>query len=148
MDVPLHVDPARLRSRCAGTGASQQEVADMNRRRILVAYDGTEEAFWALQRAADAADDADVEIGIVTVLPPLVDAARDAQAYLEERGIAAEVHTPVGEPATEIARIADDGAYDMVFLGSRRDNAVARALGPRVSREVAAQVPVSVLIAR
>ena len=47
----------------------------MNQRRILVAYDGTEEAYWALMHAADAARVNDAAIGVVTVLPALATAA-------------------------------------------------------------------------
>ena len=50
----------------------------MNQRRILVAYDGTEEAYWALMHAADAARANDAAIGVVTVLPALATAAQDA----------------------------------------------------------------------
>jgi nucleotide-binding universal stress UspA family protein len=119
----------------------------VNRHRILVAFDGSEESFWALEQAADAAEQSSAEIGIVTVMPQLLDAPGDALRYLRERGLEGAVHTPVGDAATEIARVADDGAYDIVYLGTR-DGAVARALAPSVSREVAVRAPTSVVIAR
>jgi nucleotide-binding universal stress UspA family protein len=119
----------------------------MNRHRILVAYDGSEESFWALQQAADAAQHGDAEIGVVTVMPELLDAPRDAVRYLSERGLEAAVHAPVGDPATEIAKVADDGAYHTVYVGTR-DGAVARAIAPSVSGQVAVRAPTSVVIAR
>ena len=119
----------------------------MNRHRILVAYDGSAESFWALQQAADAAQHADAELGIVTVMPDLLDAPGDALRYLRERGLEAMVHTPVGDPATEIARLADDAAYHTVYLGTR-DGAVGRALASSVSHQVALGAPTSVVIAR
>jgi nucleotide-binding universal stress UspA family protein len=119
----------------------------MNRHRILVAYDGSEESFWALQQAADAAQHAGAELGIVTVMPEVLDAPRDALCYLRERGLDATLHAPVGDPATEIAKVADDGAYHTVYLGTR-DGAVARALAPSVSHQVALRAPASVVIAR
>lgn len=119
----------------------------MNRQRILVAYDGTEESFCALEQAADAADNAEVELGVVTVMPPVTEAPEQALRYLGERGLEATLHAPVGDAATEIARVAEDGAYHTVYLG-RRDGAVARALGPSVSREVSLRAPVSVQFAR
>ena len=119
----------------------------MNRHRILVAFDGSEEAFWALEQAADAADGSEVEIGVVTVMPQLIEAPGQALRYLRDRGLNAALYTPVGDPAGEIARVAEGGAYHTVYLG-RRDGDVARALGPSVSREVSLRAPVSVLIAR
>jgi nucleotide-binding universal stress UspA family protein len=123
------------------------EEVEMNRHRILVAYDGSEESFWALEQAADAAQHADAELGIVTVMPQVLDAPRDALRYIRERGLDATLHAPVGDPATEIAKVADDGAYHTVYLGTR-DGAVARALAPSVSHQVALRAPASVVIAR
>ena len=61
----------------------------MNQRRILVAYDGTEEAYWALMHAADAARANDAAIGVVTVLPALATAALDAAQILREHELRA-----------------------------------------------------------
>lgn len=119
----------------------------MNRHRILVAYDGSEESLRALQRAADAAQHSDVELGVVTVMPAVLDAPGDALRYLRERGLEAKLHTPVGDPATEIARLADDAAYHTVYLGAR-DGAVGRALTRSASHRVALGAPASVVIAR
>jgi len=112
-----------------------------------VAYDGSEESFWALQQAADAADHADAEVGVVTVMPDLLDAPGDALRYLSERGLEARLHTTVGDPATEIARLAHDGAYHTVYLGAR-DGVVGRALANSVSQQVASGASTSVVIAR
>ena len=119
----------------------------MNRHRILVAYDGSEESFWALEQAAEAAEQARADLGVVTVMPDLLDAPRDALHYLRERGLEATIHTPVGDPVAEIARVADDGAYNIVYLGTR-NGAIGRALAPSVSQQVALRAPTSVLIAR
>lgn len=123
----------------------------MNRHRILVAYDGSEPAFWALQRAADHATDSDAQIGVVTVGTDRSDAVSgavdDARRYLQERGLEPEIHTPVGRPVPEIARVAEEGAYDTVYLGSR-DGAFGRDLDSSVSRAVAVRSPLSVMIAR
>lgn len=119
----------------------------MTRQRILVAFDGSEESFRALQQAADVAESTDAELGVVTVMPPLVAAPGDAMRYLRDRGLEAEVHSPTGDPAAEIARVAEDGAYNTVYLGTR-DGAVAKALIPSVSEHVARHSPTSVVIAR
>jgi nucleotide-binding universal stress UspA family protein len=119
----------------------------MNRRRILVAFDGSEESFRALQTAADAAERSDAELGVVTVMPQRIDAPGDALRYLRERGLEAAVHAPSGDPATEIARVADHGAYQTVYLGTR-DGAIARALAPSASGRVALSSPARVVVAR
>jgi nucleotide-binding universal stress UspA family protein len=105
----------------------------MNERRILVAYDGTEEAYWALMQAADAALAKGAGIGIVTVLPKLATAAADGAAILREHALEATVHTPIGDPATEIARVARDYAYDAIYVGRREEGSLARALEGSVS---------------
>lgn len=136
-----------IRAAAAERASTPPKEVEMNRHRILVAYDGSEESFWALQQAADAAQHADTELGVVTVMPDVLDAPIDALRYLRERGLDATLHAPVGDPATEIARVADNGAYHTVYLGTR-DGAVARALAPSVSHQVAVRAPSSVVIAR
>jgi nucleotide-binding universal stress UspA family protein len=119
----------------------------MNSHRILIAFDGSEESFRALQQAADAAHRSDAELGIVTVLPPLIDAPQDALAYVRDQGLEATIHAPVGDAATEIARVADEGGYHIVYLGTR-DQDIEGALYPSVARHVADAAPTSVVIAR
>ena len=98
----------------------------MNQRRILVAYDGTEEAYWALMQAADAALAKGAAIGVVTVLPTIAAAATDAAAILREHELQPTLYTPTGDPATEIARVAHEHAYDAIYVGAAR---MARSLG-------------------
>jgi len=105
----------------------------MNERRILVAYDGSEEAYWALMQAADTARAKGAAIGVVTVLPKLAAAAEDAADILREHDLEATVHTPIGDPVTEIARIAHEGAYDAIYVGRREAGSFARALQDSVS---------------
>jgi nucleotide-binding universal stress UspA family protein len=108
----------------------------MNQRRILVAYDGTEEAYWALMHAADAALANDAAIGVVTVSPVPRAAADDATQILRDHQLEPEVHTPVGDPATEIARVADEHAYDAIYVGRRHRESLARTLERSVSEGV------------
>jgi nucleotide-binding universal stress UspA family protein len=128
-------------------GRAERSDVTMNNHRILVAFDGSEESFRALEQAADVAMRRDAQVGIVTVLPPLVDAPRDALRYLRDHGLEATVHVPVGDPATEIARVADDGSYHTVYLGTR-DSEIEGALDPSVARAVADTSPTNVFIAR
>ena len=120
----------------------------MNQRRILVAYDGTEEAYWALMHAADAARANDAAIGVVTVLPALATAAQDAAQILREHELQPDLHTPVGDPATEIARVAEEHAYDAIYVGRREDGTLARALEQSVSEGVVHASSRTTVIAR
>jgi nucleotide-binding universal stress UspA family protein len=119
----------------------------MNRHRILVAYDGSEESFRALEQAADAAQHSSAELGVVTVMPLAGDAPGEVFHYLRDRDLVATLHAPAGDPATEIARVIDEGAYNTVYLGAR-DGAARRTLAESVSRQVALTVSASVVIAR
>lgn len=115
----------------------------MRKHRILVAYDGSREAKHALRRAARAAAKSEAAIAVVTVrstatIPTLDKAAADAVRSLHELGFEATLYTPVGDPATEIARVARDGAYDAIYVGRRPTGSLARALLGSVSRAVAA----------
>jgi nucleotide-binding universal stress UspA family protein len=114
----------------------------VNARRILVAYDGSEEARRALLQAAIVASTKGASIGVVTVMPaaivpPLQAAAVEAVGVLREHKLEATLHTPTGDPATEILRTAHDGAYDTVFVGRRPDCSLARMLLGSVSQAVA-----------
>ena len=120
----------------------------MNTRRILVAYDGSEEAYWALMQAADAALDKGAEIGVVTVLPRLTTAAADAAEILREHELEATVHTPIGDPATEIARVAHEYAYDAIYVGRREAGSFARTLRQSVSEGVVHASARTTVIAR
>jgi nucleotide-binding universal stress UspA family protein len=120
----------------------------MNARRILVAYDGSEEADRALMRAADTARAKGAAIGVVTVLPRLASAAAAAADILREHELDATVHTPIGDPVTEIARVAHEGAYDAIYVGRREAGSFARALRQSVSNGVVRTSDRTTVIAR
>jgi nucleotide-binding universal stress UspA family protein len=120
----------------------------MNERRILVAYDGSEEAYWALIQAADTAHAKGAAIGVVTVLPQADTAATEAAEILREYDLDATVHTPVGDPVTEIARVAHDHAYDAIYVGRREAGALTRALQASVSEGVVRASSMTTVIAR
>jgi hypothetical protein len=70
-------------------------------------------------QAADTARAKGAAIGVVTVLPQLAMAAVDAARILRGQDLEASVHMPIGDPATEIARVAHDHAYDSIYVGRR-----------------------------
>ncbi len=113
----------------------------MTGRRFLVAYDGSDEAYWALMQAARAATETGAEIGNVTVLPmaaapTLANAAQDAVRILREHELESTLYTPIGDPATEIARVAEDGDYEAIYIGRREEGSLARQLMSSVSEAV------------
>jgi nucleotide-binding universal stress UspA family protein len=132
-------------------------------KRILVAYDGGEAADRALDTAIELTQKLDGQLTVVSVVP--VHAGRspidpwddhavhaleldEARERLAEHGIKADLLAPMGEPAPTIERIAEEGRFDFVVLGSRGLGTVSRFLQGSVSGHVASHVPATVVIAR
>jgi nucleotide-binding universal stress UspA family protein len=134
----------------------------MTMKRILVAFDGGEAARRALDTAIQLAKPA-ARVTVVSVVPahsgrvridPWDDAVVHAQELLEakkvleEHGIVAEFLEPTGDPARTIERIAEEGDFDTVVIGSRGLGAVSRFLQGSVSEHVATHARATVVIAR
>ena len=132
-------------------------------KRILVAYDGGEPAKRALETAVELAKKFDATISVVSVVPyrpgrwpvdpwddELVhrDALAEARSLLALQGIEAETLEPLGDPARTVERIARDGDYDAVVIGSHAMNAIERLLLGSVSEHVAAHSNATVIVAR
>lgn len=132
-------------------------------KRILVAYDGGEPARRALDIAIDLAKGFDALVTVVSVVPvhpgrspsdPWDDRTvhahelQEAKQILTEHGITAEFLEPSGDPATTIERIAEEGGFDTVVVGSRGLGAVSRFLQGSVSEHVATHADATVVIAR
>jgi nucleotide-binding universal stress UspA family protein len=131
--------------------------------KILLAYDGGEPARRALVTAADLVKAVGGSVDVVSVVPfhpgrspvdpwddrPVHDAElREARDQLATLGIRCRLIEPVGDPAIEIERVAIDGEYDLVVIGSRGLSALSRVLQGSVSEHVATHAETSVLIAR
>ena len=133
---------------------------------ILVAYDDTEPSRRALDRAATLAEAFGSRV-LVTSIAPLhystprltltvkergeglaarEEDLRQAQAILEERGIAAESLAAMGEPGTAISRLAEEHDVDLVVVGTREIGALQRLLGQSVSQAVSRKVRCDLLI--
>ena len=132
-------------------------------KRILLAYDGGEPARRALETAIDLAKKFDGLVDVVSVVPfhtgraPIdpwddhvvhADELRDAKALLEEHGLHPALLEPVGDPAHTIERIALDGGYDTVVIGSRSLGPLSRFLQGSVSEHVASHAQTTVVVAR
>jgi nucleotide-binding universal stress UspA family protein len=132
-------------------------------KRILLAYDGGEPARRALDTAIDLARKYEARVDVVSVVPfhsgraPVdpwddhivhADELRDAKAILEEHGLQPELAESVGDPAVTIERIANDGGYDTVVIGSRGLGALSRFLQGSVSTHVAGNAHTTVVVVR
>lgn len=132
-------------------------------KRILVAYDGGEPARRALDQAIALAKKFDALISVVSVVPyhpgraPIdpwdddvvhMNELEEARKILVEQGIEAELLEPIGDPARTIERIARDGGFDAVVIGSRGLGAISRFFQGSVSEHVASHAETTVIVAR
>ena len=131
--------------------------------KILLAYDGGDPAHKALELTAEFAKKLEASVAVVSVVPvhpgrvpidPWDDTPVHASQLAEAKrlllgyGIEPVLIEQAGDPAHTIERIAQDGAYDMVILGSRNLGAVSGVLQGSVSEHVATHAPATVVIAR
>ena len=132
-------------------------------KKILVAYDGGEPSRRALDLAAELAQKFEATVGVVSVIPvhsdrvpvdPWDDRAVhttelvEAGRLLRQRGIEPLMHEPAGDPAATIEKVAEEGGYDMVVVGSRGLGLLSRALQGSVSEHVATHSKTTVVVAR
>jgi nucleotide-binding universal stress UspA family protein len=130
-------------------------------RRILLAYDGGEPARRALQTAADLALTLGASVSVVSVVPFCGDATeaadpgdiaeharelQEAKRLLADRGIEVELLEPTGDPAATIERIADEGAFDTIILGSRGLGTIGRMLKGSISEHVVSHSRATVVV--
>ncbi len=131
--------------------------------KILLAYDGGDPARRALELTAELAHKFGANVAVVSVVPvhpgrvPIdpwddvpVHATQLAEAkqLLLGQGIEPVLIEQAGNPAATIERIAEDGSYDMVVVGSRHLGAVSRVLQGSVSEHVATHAAATVVVAR
>lgn len=136
---------------------------DAAMKKILVAYDGDEPAQRALERGADLAQAFGADLAVISVTPwrrgrvpidPWDDAEVHAAAlssaaeWLSDRGLAAELLSPAGDPAQTIEDVAKAGDFDTIVVGSRGLGPVGRFMQGSVSEHVATNAKASVVIAR
>ena len=132
-------------------------------KKILVAYDGGDPARRALDLAVELAQRFGATVGVVSVTPvhpgrAAVDPWDDrevhlgelleAQTILRDKGIEAEMLAPAGDPASTIERVAADGGFDTIVIGSRGLGALARTLQGSTSEHVATHSETTVIVAR
>jgi nucleotide-binding universal stress UspA family protein len=133
--------------------------------KVLVAYDGSERSRRALDWTTRFVQP---EVTVISVLQtlagsePITDAVDPASALLANKqnleeviaaalgkyGIAPKLITAAGNPAEEIVRAAEAGAFDLVVVGAQGMNAIERFLLGSVSARVARYAPCPVLVVR
>jgi nucleotide-binding universal stress UspA family protein len=131
---------------------------------IVVGYDGSDSAKRALQRAADLAKEGDRIVVVASAEAhaasgPTGGAHRDpsefqqrrgsleeAEQFLSERGLDAELVEAQGDPGTAIVEAASE--TDLIVVGSRGLNPIQRILLGSVSSKVVHRAPCDVLVVR
>lgn len=132
--------------------------------KILLAYDGGEPAKRALHTTIEMSKKFGATVSVVSVVPfhpgtrtpidPWDDSSVHAKELLEakkllrDNGIEAELLEPAGDPARTIERIAKEGGFDTIVMGSRGLGAIDRMLQGSVSEHVATHAKATVVIAR
>lgn len=129
--------------------------------RILLAYDGGEPARRALETAAELAMAFRASLSVVSVVPVGPDGRptepwdggeaharelHEAQRALAEHGLHVDLLEPLGDPARTIERIAIEGGFDTIVIGSRGLSALDRALRGSVSEHVVANTSATVVV--
>ncbi len=133
--------------------------------KVLVAYDGSEQARRALDWAAHMAQGSTV--GVISVAPTLaaspkiadaVDPTSDTNEHrrqldeavtlLDALGVRATTVLKVGNPAEEIINAAQDGHFDVILVGIRGMGAIERFLIGSVADRLVRYATVPVLVVR
>lgn len=130
--------------------------------KILLAYDGGEPAKHALAQTIEMAHKFEATVSVVSVVPfhagtrapvdPWDDSSVHAKELLEAKrtlrdaGIEAELLEPAGDPARTIERVAREGGFDTIVMGSRGLGAIDRMLQGSVSEHVATHADATVVI--
>jgi nucleotide-binding universal stress UspA family protein len=133
--------------------------------KILAALDGSPDAETALRHAATLARDQHACLTLLTVAPPPATAAgagagqppdlldlqatilREALAWLpDDIGVTTKLER--GDAAETILRVAREGDYDLIVMGSHGHSRIRRALLGSVSEKVLKVSPVPVLLMR
>jgi nucleotide-binding universal stress UspA family protein len=149
--------------RADGGGRRHGERLEDTMGKVLVAYDGSDDARLALEYAAAKFGDDDITVVSVVPVPysgrgggidPTSNvedhrtALDEAADLLADRGVKATTVESVGHPANAIIEMAEKGEFDLVIVGSRGLGAVSRFLTGSVSGRVVAHAPCSVLVVR
>lgn len=73
-------------------------------------------------------------------------ALRASRALLDQRGVAYTIEKHVGDPAAELVRIAREGGFDLIAIGTHGHTALAGLVMGSVATKVVANSSVPVLL--
>jgi len=137
--------------------------------KVLLAYDGLERSRCVLEEAASMAPDVD-RVVVITVVSSAGTATRsdgpaelatggtawegqapeqalaDAQAFLRDRAIEAEVVLRHGDPVDVVVAELAEGGYDLLLVGTRLGSWLDQMLLGKVSQQLAERAPCPVLV--
>lgn len=140
-------------------------------KKILVPIDGSKNSKLALEKARDLALLSNGEVMVVTVIKDLVshlyaleneEKVEMRKVFLEQgektlkdaletfKDCPGKIDSMIveGDPAQEIIRLAEEGEYDLVVMGSRGLDAFSRVMIGSISNKVLNHVRTSVLIVK
>jgi len=136
---------------------------------ILVAYDGSNPAQKAVERAIKAADgeeivllrvieaaDGMIEAGLDMIQERLkemqhektTELSEDLKAVLETEDVEFRIETVVGKPSREIVSFAEEQDVSEIVVGSHGREGVSRVLLGNVAENVVRRSPVTVIVVR
>jgi nucleotide-binding universal stress UspA family protein len=129
--------------------------------RILLALDGSPGARRALETAAELAVAFRATLSVVSVVPLDRDGQplepwdggearardlREARRLLAERGITVDLLEPLGDPAPTIERIAAEGGFDTIVIGTPDGAAIDQLALARVPVHVMTHTSATVVV--
>jgi len=121
---------------------------------LLLGFDATPAAWAALDEAARLAALAGADVTVVHVVPLLMAGVdqdkplRLARAALEARSVRSQSLLVAGSPGEQLERIAVEGEYDAIVVGSPPSGPLERLLTGSVALHLACHSPITVVVAR
>ena len=124
-------------------------------KKIVLAYNDTNDSDRALERTAELAKLYGAKVIVTSVVPVLVGGGpptgpglelQVAQTRLGELGIESEIVEAYGEISEAIVEVAERNAADLIVVGTRELSHVERMLGHSVSEGVERMARCDVLI--
>jgi|UniRef100_A0A7C3WU65 nucleotide-binding universal stress UspA family protein len=136
--------------------------------KVLVPTDGSEQAMKAVQKALELAEKSGAEVTLMTVAPfapdildemtPRTQERLEAEAaailnqakeLFEKKGLKVNTVLEAGlVPANNILRLAEEGKFDCIIMGSTGRTGLARILMGSTAAKVVAHAPCEVTIVR
>lgn len=121
---------------------------------LLLGFDASPHAWEALDRAATLAAAQGAIVTVAYVVPVVAAGEHDSQPLrlaadaLRERRIEARLLLAAGKPAEQLERLAAEGDYDAVVVGSPPAGPLERLLAGSVTLHLVCHAPIPVIVAR